>query len=80
VATLGLPNSPGVPEALAALTLVAPFNDVEAVERIARAHPLAAIIVEPAVGNSGFILPDADFLPASGASPTRRGRCSSSTR
>jgi glutamate-1-semialdehyde 2,1-aminomutase len=64
VATLGLPNSPGVPEALARLTLVAPFNDVGAVERLARAHPLAAIVVEPAVGNSGFILPDAEFLPA----------------
>jgi glutamate-1-semialdehyde 2,1-aminomutase len=63
VATLGLPNSPGVPEALAALTLVAPFNDLAAAERIARAHPLAAIIVEPAVGNSGFILPDDGFLP-----------------
>jgi glutamate-1-semialdehyde 2,1-aminomutase len=63
VATLGLPNSPGVPEALARLTLVAPFNDLAAVERLVRAHPVAAIIVEPAVGNSGFILPDDSFLP-----------------
>ena len=63
VATLGLPNSPGVPEALARLTVVAPFNDLAAVERLARAHPLAAIVVEPAVGNSGFILPREDFLP-----------------
>ena len=65
VATLGLPNSPGVPEALAALTMVAPFNDLDAVRSLARAHgdALAAIIVEPVVGNAGFILPDAEFLP-----------------
>ena len=62
VATLGLPNSPGVPEALAALTLTAPFNDLEATRELARATPLAAIIVEPVVGNAGFIPPDDDFL------------------
>ena len=66
VATLGLPNSPGVPDALAALTLTAPFNDVHAVEDILRAHGdrIAAIFVEPVVGNAGFIAPDASFLPA----------------
>ncbi|MDB4879613.1 MAG: glutamate-semialdehyde--aminomutase [Gemmatimonadetes bacterium] len=66
VATLGLPNSPGVPEALAALTLTTPFNDVEAVERAFDDHPdrIAAIIVEPVVGNVGFIAPDPGFLPA----------------
>jgi len=63
VATLGLPNSPGVPDALAALTLTAPFNDLPAVGAIAAEHPLAAIIVEPVVGNSGFIPPDPGFLP-----------------
>ena len=63
VATLGLPNSPGVPEALAALTHTAPFNDLDAVRALARAHDFAAIVVEPVVGNSGFIAPDADFLP-----------------
>jgi glutamate-1-semialdehyde 2,1-aminomutase len=63
VATLGLPNSPGVPEALAALTVVAPFNDLQAVESLLRLHRVAAIIVEPIVGNSGFIAPDPLFLP-----------------
>lgn len=62
VATFGLPNSPGVPEPLAALTRTAPFNDLEAVERIAREVPLAAVIVEPVVGNGGFIPPVPGFL------------------
>jgi glutamate-1-semialdehyde 2,1-aminomutase len=66
VATLGLPNSPGVPDALAALTLTAQFNDVQGVEEILRRHPeqVAAIIVEPVIGNAGFIRPDPAFLPA----------------
>ena len=66
VATLGLPNSPGVPDALAALTLTAPFNDVQAVEALMTAHGdrVAAIFVEPIVGNAGFIPPDSAFLPA----------------
>jgi glutamate-1-semialdehyde 2,1-aminomutase len=64
VATLGLPNSPGVPEALSRLTLTAPFNDLEAVAQIFRTYPhqLAAVIVEPVVGNAGFIAPCDDFL------------------
>jgi glutamate-1-semialdehyde 2,1-aminomutase len=66
VATLGLPDSPGVPDALAALTLTAPYNDIAAAEELMRAHGdrIAAVIVEPIVGNSGFIAPDAAFLPA----------------
>jgi len=66
VATLGLPDSPGVPAALAELTLTAPFNDARAVADLFRAHEgrIAAIIVEPYVGNAGFISPDSDFHPA----------------
>jgi glutamate-1-semialdehyde 2,1-aminomutase len=64
VATLGLPDSPGVPVELAALTLTAPFNDLAAASALMRENKraVAAIIVEPVVGNSGFIPPDADFL------------------
>jgi glutamate-1-semialdehyde 2,1-aminomutase len=63
VATLGLPDSPGVPDALAKLTLTCAYNDLEAVERIAREVPLAAIMLEPIVGNGGYIEPTADFIP-----------------
>ena len=64
VATLGLPDSPGVPAALAALTLTAPFNDLDATSSLARHSKggIAAIIVEPVVGNSGFIPPAPGFL------------------
>ncbi len=66
VATLGLPDSPGVPSALASLTLTAPFNDALAVADLFRKHAkrIAAVIVEPYVGNAGFIAPSADFHPA----------------
>jgi glutamate-1-semialdehyde 2,1-aminomutase len=65
VATLGLPNSPGVPDALAALTLTAAFNDLDETRMLAKnaKQGVAAIIVEPIVGNSGFIPPNAEFLP-----------------
>src|SRR5690348_6138609 len=63
VATLGLPNSPGVPDALARLTITAPFNDLDAVERALQQHEVAAVIIEPVVGNAGFIQPDPQFLP-----------------
>jgi glutamate-1-semialdehyde 2,1-aminomutase len=63
VATLGLPDSPGVPRALAELTLTVPFNDAQAVEDAFRRRgaDIAAVIVEPYVGNAGFIAPEPDF-------------------
>ena len=66
VATLGLPDSPGVPSALAGLTLTVPFNDAGAVEEAfkRRGDAIAAVIVEPFVGNVGFIAPEPAFLPA----------------
>ena len=65
VETLGLPDSPGVPKALAELTLTLPFNDLAAVERLfaERGSEIACVITEPAVGNMGLILPEAGFLP-----------------
>ena len=64
VATLGLPDSPGVPAATAAETLVAPFNDLAAVERAFDEHPgtIAAVIVEPVAGNMGVVPPLPGFL------------------
>ena len=66
VATLGLPDSPGVPAGLARLTLTAPFNDAGTVADLFRKHAdqIAAIIVEPYVGNAGFIAPEPDFHAA----------------
>ena len=64
VATLGLPDSPGVPRALAELTVTLPFNDPAALEEAFRVHrnQLAAVIIEPVVGNSGCLPPQAGFL------------------
>ncbi|MEM8604296.1 MAG: glutamate-1-semialdehyde 2,1-aminomutase, partial [Cyanobacteria bacterium P01_H01_bin.121] len=64
VATLGLPDSPGVPKATTAQTLTAPYNDLAAVKQLFIDNPdeIAGVILEPVVGNSGFIVPDPGFL------------------
>jgi glutamate-1-semialdehyde 2,1-aminomutase len=62
--TLGLPNSPGVPAALADLTLTLAFNDFDAAEQLFAAHgaDIACVIVEPIIGNANLILPRPGFL------------------
>lgn len=64
VATLGLPDSPGVPAGATADTLVAPFNDLGAVEELfsLNREKIAAIIVEPVAGNMGMVAPEPGFL------------------
>ena len=64
VATLGLPDSPGVPPATVQDTLVAAYNDLEAVEELFKQYPneIAAIIVEPVAGNMGVVPPANGFL------------------
>jgi glutamate-1-semialdehyde 2,1-aminomutase len=64
LATLGIPDSPGVPKELAKLTLNLPYNDIEPLEKTINkyASQLAAIIVEPVAGNMGVIPPQKGFL------------------
>ncbi|UCG33309.1 MAG: glutamate-1-semialdehyde 2,1-aminomutase [Phycisphaerales bacterium] len=63
-ATFGVPDSAGVPPAVAETTLLAPYNDLGAVERIMEEHgqDAAAILVEPIAGNMGFVEPSEGFL------------------
>jgi glutamate-1-semialdehyde 2,1-aminomutase len=64
VATFGIPGSAGVPETVAKLTLALPYNDIPALEAAFAAHPgdIAAVIVEPIVGNAGCIPPADGYL------------------
>ena len=64
LATLGIAECPGVPQALAALTLNVPYNDLQAVEKVFNEHKgkIAAVIVEPIAANMGVVLPKEGFL------------------
>jgi len=75
VATFGIPGSAGVPEEIAGLTLALPYNDLEVVEAAFAAHPgaIAAVILEPVVGNAGCIAPAEGYLAGLRALTTRHG-------
>lgn len=64
--TLGCPSSPGVPAGATADTLVLPYNDVEQLQQAfaANGDKLAAVIMEPVVGNMGCVIPSGEFLNA----------------
>ncbi|TCP54771.1 glutamate-1-semialdehyde 2,1-aminomutase [Tumebacillus sp. BK434] len=64
VATLGLPDSPGVPESVASNTLTVPFNDIESLKRAFESfgEDIAAVILEPIAGNMGCVLPKDGYL------------------
>lgn len=64
--TLGIPSSPGVPAALANLTLTLPFNDIAAATQLLADHgdEIACLIIEPVAGNMGCIAPGPDYLVA----------------
>ncbi|MBY7143243.1 glutamate-1-semialdehyde 2,1-aminomutase [Virgibacillus sp. NKC19-3] len=64
VATLGLPDSPGVPESIASNTITVPYNDVESVRYVFEQYgeDIAAVIVEPVSGNMGVVPPQDNFL------------------
>ncbi|MGE5347025.1 MAG: glutamate-1-semialdehyde 2,1-aminomutase, partial [Acidithiobacillales bacterium] len=75
VATLGIPGSPGVPAALAGLTVTARYNDLDSVKRLFDAHPrrIAVIAVEPVAANMGVVLPKPGFLEGLREIATRDG-------
>merc|ERR1712118_298273 len=64
VLTLGLPDSPGMPKAATQSTLCATYNDLDSVKKLFEENKgeIAGVILEPVVGNSGFIVPSMDFL------------------
>jgi glutamate-1-semialdehyde 2,1-aminomutase len=73
VATLGLPDSPGVASSVVADTLTAPFNDANAVESLCAKGDVAAVLVEPVAGNMGLVLPEPGFLQSLRDICTRTG-------
>jgi glutamate-1-semialdehyde 2,1-aminomutase len=75
VATFGIPGSAGVPEEIAHLTLALPYNNLAAVESAFNAHSnaIAAIIVEPVVGNAGCIVPAEGYLAGLRALSSKHG-------
>ena len=75
VATLGLPDSPGVPVGYARETLTAVYNDIQSVQKVFKLYPadIAAIIVEPVCGNMGVIPPEPHFLKGLRAITRRSG-------
>ena len=64
LATLGVPDSPGIPEELSKLTITIPYNDIDALKEAFKrySNDIAAVIVEPIAGNMGFIEPAKEFL------------------
>jgi glutamate-1-semialdehyde 2,1-aminomutase len=64
IATLGIPDTPGVPAAFAALTLTLPYNDLDAVRELMQREgdAIACVVVEPVAGNMGVVPPAAGFL------------------
>ena len=75
LATLSIPGTPGVPADVVAHTLIAPYNDLEAVEDLFNRHgrEIACVIVEPAAGNMGLVPPEPGFLEGLRALCTRFG-------
>ena len=75
LATLGIAACPGVPQALAELTLNAPYNDAEAVEKLFDLHPgkIGVVIVEPVAANMGVVPPKPEFLKALREITSRHG-------
>ncbi len=78
LATFGQPDSGGVPEGIAKTTLTLPFNDEAALRELfaARGQEIAAVIVEPVVGNMGCVAPEPGFLEALIALCTQHGAVS----
>jgi glutamate-1-semialdehyde 2,1-aminomutase len=74
VATLGLPDSPGVPASLAQHTITVPFNDANALEDVFKQHnDIAAVIIEPVAGNMGVVPPQRGFLNSAREITSRHG-------